>query len=66
MPRGSAIIFKTKVFNNKRPPRQDLDVTSVPHLPGFSRDFDCFDSILEWDGISGMGVVFNSLIFWPF
>ena len=28
-------------------------------------DFDCFDSILEWDGISGMEVVFDSLIFWP-
>ena len=25
-------------------------------------DFDCFDSILEWDGISGMEVVFDSLI----
>ena len=38
-------------------------MTSVPDLPGFSRDFDCFDSILEWDGISGMEVVFDSLIF---
>ena len=37
--------------------------SSVPDLPGFSRDFDCFDSILEWDGISGMEVVFDSLIF---
>ena len=36
---------------------------SVSDLPGFSRDFDCFDSILEWDGISGMEVVFDSLIF---
>ena len=27
-----------------------------------SRDFDCFDSILEWDGMSGMEVVFDSLI----
>jgi len=34
---------------------------SVSDLPGFSRDFDCFDSILEWDGISGMEVVFDSL-----
>ena len=23
---------------------------SVFHLPGFSRDFDCFDSENEWDG----------------
>ena len=37
---------------------------SVPHLPGLSRDFDCFDFILEWDGMSGMEVVFDSLIFW--
>jgi len=36
---------------------------SVSDFPGFSRDFDCFDSILEWDGISGMKVVFDSLIF---
>ena len=36
---------------------------SVSDLPGFSRDFDCFDSILEWDGIRGMEVVFDSLIF---
>ena len=36
---------------------------SVLYFPGFSRDFDCFDSILEWDGISGMEVVFGSLIF---
>ena len=36
---------------------------SVLYVPGFSRDFDCFDSILEWDGISGMEVVFDSLIF---
>jgi len=35
---------------------------SVSDFPGFSRDFDCFDSILEWDGISGMEVVFDSLI----
>ena len=39
---------------------------SVSDFPGFSRDFDCFDSILEWDGIRGMKVVFDSLIFWPF
>ena len=36
---------------------------SVPYLPGLSRDFDCFDFILEWDGMSGMEVVFDSLIF---
>ena len=36
---------------------------SVLYLPGLSRYFDCFDSILEWDGISGMEVVFDSLIF---
>ena len=35
---------------------------SVPHLPGLSRYFDCFDYILEWDGMSGMEVVFDSLI----
>ena len=23
---------------------------SVAHLPGFSRDFDCFDSENQWDG----------------
>ena len=40
-----------------------LHTLSVLYLPGFSRDFDCFDSILEWDGISGMEVVFDSLIF---
>ena len=40
-----------------------LAALSVSDLPGFSRDFDCFDSILEWDGISGMEVVFDSLIF---
>ena len=27
---------------------------SVLHLPGLSRDFDCFDFILEWDGMSGI------------
>jgi hypothetical protein len=32
------------------------------YLPGLSRYFDCFDSILEWDGMSGMEVVFASLI----
>ena len=37
---------------------------SVLYLPGFSRDFDCFDFSLEWDGMSGMEVVFDSLIFW--
>jgi hypothetical protein len=37
---------------------------SVSDLPEFSRDFDGFDSILKWDGISGMEVVFGSLIFW--
>ena len=36
---------------------------SVPDFPGLSRDFDCFDFILEWDGISGMEVLFDSLIF---
>ena len=36
----------------------------VPHFPGLSRDFDCFDFILEWDGMSGMEVVFDSLIVW--
>ena len=36
---------------------------SVPDLPGLSRDFDCFDFSLEWDGMSGMEVVFDSLIF---
>ena len=36
---------------------------SVLYFPGLSRYFDCFDSILEWDGISGMEVVFDSLIF---
>ena len=35
---------------------------SVLYLPGLSRYFDCFDSILEWDGMSGMEVVFDSLI----
>ena len=35
----------------------------VIYLPGLSRYFDCFDSILEWDGMSGMEVVFDSLIF---
>ena len=25
----------------------------VPHFPGLSRDFDCFDFILEWDEIVG-------------
>ena len=29
-------------------------VVSVPDLPGLSRDFDCFDFILEWDGMSGI------------
>ena len=24
---------------------------SVLHFPGFSRDFDCFDSENQWDGI---------------
>ena len=38
--------------------------SSVPDLPGLSRDFDCFDFILEWDGMSGMEVVFDSLIVW--
>ena len=33
------------------------------YFPGLSRDFDCFDFILEWDGMSGMEVVFDSLIF---
>ena len=37
-------------------------VGSVPHLPGLSRDFDYFDFILEWDGMSGMEVVFDCLI----
>ena len=41
-----------------------LSGRSVPHLPGLSRDFDYFDFILEWDGMSGMEVVFDSLIFW--
>ena len=36
---------------------------SVLYFPGLSRYFDCFDSILEWDRISGMEVVFDSLIF---
>ena len=35
---------------------------SVLYLPGLSLYFDCFDSILEWDGMSGMEVVFDSLI----
>jgi len=38
-------------------------VSSVLYFPGLSRYFDCFDSILEWDRISGMAVVFDSLIF---
>ena len=38
--------------------------SSVLYLPGLSRDFDCFDFSLEWDGMSGMEVVFDSLIFW--
>jgi len=37
---------------------------SVSDLPEFCRDFDGFDSILKWGGISGMEVVFGSLIFW--
>ena len=41
----------------------DVCAVSVPDFPGLSRDFDCFDFILEWDGISGMEVVFDSLIF---
>ena len=41
----------------------DAGVASVLYLPGLSRDFDCFDFILEWDGMSGMEVVFDSLIF---
>ena len=41
-------------------------IISVPDLPGLSRDFDCFDFILEWDGMSGMEVVFDSLIFAAF
>ena len=45
------------------PPRAHTIRRSVSDFPGFSRDFDCFDSILEWDGISGMKVVFDSLIF---
>ena len=32
---------------------ETCDRTSVPHFPGLSRDFDCFDFILEWDGIVG-------------
>ena len=36
---------------------------SVLYFPGLYRYFDCFDSILEWDGISGMEVVFDSLLF---
>ena len=40
-----------------------LNLSSVLYLPGLSRDFDCFDFILEWDGMSGMEVVFDSLIF---
>ena len=43
-----------------------LHLGRVPDFPGLSRDFDCFDFILEWDGMSGMEVVFDSLIFWPF
>jgi hypothetical protein len=26
---------------------------SVEYFPGLSRDFDCFDFFLEWDGIVG-------------
>ena len=36
---------------------------SVKYLLRLSRFFDCFDFILEWDGMSGMEVVFDSLIF---
>ena len=38
-------------------------VFTVLYFPGLSRDFD-FDFILEWDGMSGMEVGFDSLIFW--
>ena len=41
----------------------NLALSSVLYLPGLSRYFYCFDSILEWDGMSGMEVVFDSLIF---
>ena len=51
------------VLKPRRSPHGHAARASVPDLPGFSRDFDCFDSILEWDGISGMEVVFDSLIF---
>ena len=40
-----------------------VSICRVPYFPGLSRDFDCFDFILEWDGMSGMEVVFDSLIF---
>ena len=36
---------------------------SVFDLPGFSRDFDCFDLISGWDGIRGIKVGFDCLIF---
>ena len=35
------------------PARLRPRTTSVEYLPGLSRDFDCFDFILEWDGIVG-------------
>ena len=38
-------------------------VYSVPHFPGLSRDFYCFDFILEWDEMSGIQAVFDSLMF---
>ena len=43
--------------------RRRRQVGSVLYLPGLSRYFDCFDSIMEWDGMSGMEVVFDPLIF---
>ena len=61
--RASPVVYRVKrtILNLSYP--DNSGQRSVSDLPGFSRDFDCFDSILEWDGISGMEVVFDSLIF---
>ena len=45
---GEARVLGGPVLPEERP-----RMTSVLYLPGFSRDFDCFDFILEWDGIVG-------------
>ena len=44
------VIFEWSYFMGFKGRRK----SSVLYLPGLSRDFDCFDFILEWDGMSGI------------